>query len=311
MADDVLVLTGATATGKTDLAIALAQRIGAEIISMDSRQVYTGMDIGTAKATAAQRAAVPHWGLDRVRPDERYSAGRFAREARAWIEAIRGRGHVPLLVGGTGFFLRALTHPMFDEPGLDARRRSALRGMLEHKDSDTLRRWVRALDPGSPIGAEGGGRQRLSRTIEISLLTGRSLSWWQENAPQQEPALQPAVFVLEKPADVLRARIDQRVHEMVRDGLVEEVRALLAAGYLEHDPGMSATGYAEFVPFVRGDASLDEAIANTQASTRRYARRQRTWFRHQLPDGSHRLDGEKTMAQLLERILELWKPSGH
>jgi tRNA dimethylallyltransferase len=311
MADDVIVLTGATATGKTDLAIALAQRIGAEIISMDSRQVYAGMDIGTAKASAAQRAQVPHYGLDRVTPDQRYSAGRFAREARQWIAAIRGRGRVAMLVGGTGFFLHALTHPMFEEPPLEAERRTELHAVLEAMDCETLRRWVRRLDPDSPIALEGGGRQRLARTIEIPLLTGRSLSWWQVHAPQADRPLRAAVFVLERPADALRARIDARVHEMVSQGLADEVRGLLAAGYTEQDPGMSATGYGEFIPHVRGEYSLQRAIELTQAATRRYARRQRTWFRHQLPEDAHRLDADQPHNELLERILELWNPSGH
>ena len=311
MADDVIVLTGATATGKTELAIALAKRIGAEIISMDSRQVYAGMDIGTAKASAAQRAQVPHYGLDRVTPDQRYSAGRFAREARQWIADIQSHGRVAMLVGGTGFFLRALTHPLFEEPPLEAERRAELHAVLGTMDSETLRRWVRRLDPDSPIAGEGGGRQRLARTIEIPLLTGRSLSWWQLHAAQAEQPIRATVFVLERPADALRTRIDARVHEMVSQGLAEEVRGLLAAGYTERDSGMSATGYAEFIPHVRGAYPLERAIELTQAATRRYARRQRTWFRHQLPEGAHRLDADQPQDELLERVLELWKPSGH
>jgi tRNA dimethylallyltransferase len=311
MADDVLVLTGATATGKTDLAIALAGRIGAEIISMDSRQVYRGMDIGTAKATREQRSEVPHHGFDCVDPSERYSAGRFARDARQWVEEIRGRGNPVLLVGGTGFFLRALTHPLFAEPPLDPDRRRRLHDVLQRMETESLREWVRTLDPEAPVGLEGGGRQRLKRAIEIPLLSGRSLSWWQRNAAESEPPLRAAVFVLEREPAALRTRIDARVHEMVRDGLPDEVRGLMAAGYDADDPGMSATGYAEFIPHLRGEYSLERAIELTQAATRRYARRQRTWFRHQLPDNVHRLDATIPIEGLIQQVMEQWQTSGH
>ncbi|MGH7501567.1 MAG: tRNA (adenosine(37)-N6)-dimethylallyltransferase MiaA [Longimicrobiales bacterium] len=310
MADGVLVLTGATATGKTALAVKLAERIGAEVISMDSRQVYRGMDIGTAKPTTGERRNIPHHGFERVAPDERYSAGRFAREARCWVADIQSRSKVPLVVGGTGFFLRALTHPLFEEPPLDHDERARLRARFQDMETATLRRWVRALDAASPIAETGGGRQRLARTIEIALLTGRSLSWWQRHASEQTAPLEPTIFVLERPPEELRARIDARVIAMVEAGLVEEVRALLDAGYTERDPGMSATGYAELIPHVRGERTLDEAINQTRAATRRYARRQRTWYRHQLPPGAHRLDATGPLDELVERIVELWKPTG-
>src|SRR5690554_6024005 len=176
MSGDALVITGPTATGKTALSIEIAHRLGGEIISMDSRQVYRGMDIGTAKATSAQRAAVPHHGLDLVDPSERFSAGRYARYARATIAEVVGRGAVPILVGGTGFFLRALTNPIFRQPELDPDRRRATERYLRALDDDELKRWLAALDPPTAERLRAwGGRQRLLRALEMPLLTGRPL----------------------------------------------------------------------------------------------------------------------------------------
>src|SRR5687767_365099 len=141
MAERALVITGPTASGKSALALAVASRLNGEIISMDSRQVYRGLDIGTAKPTAAERAAIPHHGLDLIDPGERYSAGQFARDARGWIDAVNARGHVPIVVGGTLFFLRALEQPLFDEPALDPDRREALRQYLNRLSHGVLHAW--------------------------------------------------------------------------------------------------------------------------------------------------------------------------
>lgn len=311
MARDALVLTGPTATGKTELSILVAERLGGEIISMDSRQVYRGMDIGTAKATPAERARVPHHGLDLVDPDERYSAGRFARDARSWIREIRGRGRVPVLVGGTGFFLRALTHPLFREPPLPAEARARLERWMERQSDDVLLHWLEALDPDAAERLRGGGgRQRVMRALEIAILTGRPLGWWHRSAEPEAPPLRPLIFVLTLPRDVLYARINARVHAMVEAGLVDEVAALLERGYGPGDPGMNATGYPEFVAYLRGQTTLEEAIDATQRATRRYARRQLTWFRHQLPEDAVWVDGTRPREELVEEIAGRWKEEG-
>src|SRR4051812_15453613 len=176
---DGLVITGPTASGKTALSVDVARRIHGEIISMDSRQVYAGMDIGTAKPSLDERAGVPHFGFDLVQPGERYSAGRFATDARRWLAEIKARSHVPMLVGGTGFFLRALTHPMFEEPPLDPARKEALKNFLSAFSREELLVWLERLDEKSARRLEGeGGRQRLARAIEVALLTGKRLSEW-------------------------------------------------------------------------------------------------------------------------------------
>lgn len=302
-----LAVVGPTASGKTALSLELAEAVGGEIISMDSRQVYRGMDIGTAKATARERARVPHHGLDLVEPTEAYSAGRFARDARGWIAEIADRGRVPLLVGGTGFFLRALNDPVFREPELDPDRVAALRAYLEGLSRDTLERWVRVLDPERAAVAAEGGPQRLTRTLEIALLTGRPLTWWHREAPPDAPPVQTFTVVLHLPRAELDRRIDARVDRMVQAGLVEEVRALLDRGVPDDAPGMTGVGYREIVGFLRGRWSLEEAMERIRRSTRRYARRQLTWFRNQLPDsGVLRVDARRPPSELAPGIVRRW-----
>jgi tRNA dimethylallyltransferase len=305
---DALVITGPTASGKTALSILVAERLGGEVVSMDSRQVYRAMDIGTAKVTAAVARGIPHHGLDLVAPDQRFSAGAFARAARAWIAAIAAAGHVPILVGGTGFFLRALTHPLFHEPELDPGRRERLKRWLRGQDEARLHDWLRLLDPPSAAALEAaGGRQRVSRALEVALLTGRPLSWWHAHAPPEHVPLSPRVFVLDLPRDELYRRIDTRVRDMLAAGLEAEVRELLRRGYDESAPGMNATGYLELLPYLRGETSLEAAVDAIQRATRRYARRQLTWFRHQLPADAVRLDAMRPQAELAEEIARAWR----
>ena len=304
---DGIVLTGPTATGKTELAIAVAKQLRGEIVSLDSRQVYRGMDIGTAKPDRSQLAEVPHLGIDILAPSERYSAGSFARDARRWIAEIRRRSHLPILAGGTGFFLRALTHPMFVEPALDSARREQLKQYLEGFTGKELLNWLAVLDDVTAQRlARGGGRQRVARAIEVALLTGRPLSAWHQEQQPGDP-LDFVTFVLELPRAELYARIDRRVDRMVEAGLAEEVKALLAAGYDERAPALNATGYIELIPYVRGEASLDSAVEAIKRATRRYARRQHTWFRHQLPPGAIALDATKSVAVLTEQVVSTWK----
>jgi tRNA dimethylallyltransferase len=299
----IIALVGPTASGKTALSIDLARTLGAEIISMDSRQVYRGMEIGTAKADTGQRAVVPHHGLDLVSPAERFSAGRFARHARDAIAEIRARGALPLLVGGTGFFLRALTHPIFAEPELDIGRRDQLREHLARFPTGTLLGWLRGLDPGSADRLSSwGGRQRILRALEMPLLTGRTLSWWHAHAPPEAEPISPLVFVLDMPREVLDARIADRVDAMYASGLVEEVARLMTEGYDQRAPGMNATGYIELVPHLRGEKPLDVALEEIRRNTRAYSRRQLTWFRNQLPPGAIWLDATRPREELVEAI---------
>jgi tRNA dimethylallyltransferase len=302
-----LAIVGPTASGKTGVSLEVARRLPVEIISMDSRSVYRGMDIGTAKPTPEERAEVPHHGLDIADPGERFSAGQFARYARARMEEIRARGRIPLLVGGTGFFLRALTHPIFRQPEIEPARRAVLQAWLEALETEELHRWLRQLDPPTAERLRSwGGRQRLLRALELPLLTGRSLSWWHRNSPPEAPPVRVRVFVLEPPRGTVDAAIDGRVDRMVGAGLLDEVARLVAQGYDEHSPGMRAHGYQEVIPYLRGEIGLGAVLEAVRRATRAYARRQLTWFRGQLADDAVWLDATHPPAELAEGIVTGW-----
>ena len=305
-----LAITGPTASGKTALSLEIARSLAVEVVSMDSRQVYRGMDVGTAKATQEERRVVPHHGLDVVDPDERYSAGRFARDARGWIAGIRARGRVPILVGGTGFFLRALLEPIFAEPALDERRRADLRAWLRGVPPEELAAWVRRLDPDRAELAIQGGRQRMGRTLEVALLSGRPLSAWHRDAPPDGEALASVVVLLEVPRAELDRRIEVRAARMMRDGLVEEVRTLRARGFGDDAPGMTGTGYREAALCLEGRATEEETVREIARSTRRYARRQLTWFRNQLPPDTLRVDATRPLGTQVGEVLDAWARAG-
>lgn len=305
-----LAITGATASGKTGLSIALGEWMPVEIISMDSRQVYAGMDIGTDKVSAEDRARVSHHGLDVIRPDQRYSAGRFARDVRRWVAEIEERGAWPVLAGGTGFFLKAVMDPIFAEPPLDEVRLEALRAYLSGQPRDRLEAWVRVLDPDRADVAIEGGPQRMARTLEVALLSGIPLSRWHREAPREADGLPGVVVVLDLPRAEMDRRIDERVAGMVERGLVDEVRALTAAGYGDDDPGMTGTGYREMTAYLRGERTLEDAMEDIRRSTRRYARRQLTWLRTQLPDSVIHIDATRPRAEQVGRVLDALREAG-
>ena len=301
-----IALTGPTTSGKTQLSCALARILEVEIISMDSRQVYKGMDIGTDKVPDDVREQVPHHALDLVHPDERYSAGQFARDARDWIKEIIKRDRVPVLAGGTGFFLKAITEPVFSEPPLDSARLKKIRRYLITLDYRVLAKWVEKLDPVRASLAIDGGPQRMSRTIEVALLTGKPLSSWHRESPSDVAALTGLIIQLELPREEIDRRINDRVTYMVERGLVSEVRSLLEAGYTFDDPGMTATGYREIAHYLEGGQTLEEAMEEIRRNTRRYARRQLTWFRNQLPPSVCMIDATASIDVQATAVLDAW-----
>ena len=301
-----IALTGPTTSGKTQLSCALARILEVEIISMDSRQVYKGMDIGTDKVSDDVREQVPHHALDLVHPDERYSAGQFARDARDWIKEIIKRDRVPVLAGGTGFFLKAITEPVFSEPPLDSARLKKIRRYLSTLDYRVLAKWVEKLDPVRASLAIDGGPQRMSRTIEVALLTGKPLSSWHRESPSDVAALTGLIIQLELPREEIDRRINDRVTYMVERGLVSEVRSLLEAGYTFDDPGMTATGYREIAHYLEGGQTLEEAMEEIRRNTRRYARRQLTWFRNQLPPSVCMIDATASIDVQATAVLDAW-----
>ncbi len=300
-----LVITGATATGKSELAVEVAERLDGEIISADSRQIYRQMDIGTGKPSAELRERVTHHGLDTLDPDEPYSAGRFARDAAGWIAEIRARGRPPLVVGGTGFFLRALLQPLAPEPPLAPEGRARLRRYLTGQTPAELRRWLARLDPDRAAELESeGGRQRLARSLEVVLASGRPHSWWHGRPPETSP-VSALVFCLSLDRPALYRRIDGRLDRMMAEGLLDELRRLLAR-YPPDAPGLRSVGYAELAAHLRGELGLEEALEEAKRSTRRFARRQLTWFRHQLPEDTLLLDAARSRGALADEVVRRW-----
>ena len=272
---ELRVICGPTAAGKSALALALAERKRATIISADSRQIYRGFDIGTAKPTDEERLRVPHEGIDVAEPTQRYSASAWADAAATWIDAARRAGRVPLVVGGTGFYLRALVEPLFEEPTLDPERRLTLQRELAAWSTADLRRWCMTLDPPrSPLG-----RAQLLRAIEVALLSGQRLS--DLHAQARRPVRFVARYLVVDPGAVLAAYIVRRVDRMLATGWPAEVTRLVAT-VPEDAPAWNATGYGAIRQQARGELTLADARDRVVIETRQYAKRQRTWFRHQL-----------------------------
>jgi tRNA dimethylallyltransferase len=304
-----MVVVGPTASGKTALAEALAELLPITVISADARQVYRGLDIGTAKPGADLRRRVPHVGLDLVDVGERYSAGRFAADAARWVDEIRSSGRTPVVVGGTGFYIRALGDGLFQEPALDPTRRDALREWTEGLDVGRLARWAGRLDP----GFAGGGRQRAARAIEVALLTGHPLSHWQRVA-RDTGAIRPWYIQLTLPRDVLHRRIAERVDRMLAGGLADEVRRVLATGAAPDAPGLDAVGYREVIAAQTAPTTREAVREAIVIATRQYAKRQETWFNNQVSgargqvsgDPVWKLDATQPPSVLARQVVERW-----
>jgi tRNA dimethylallyltransferase len=304
------VLVGPTAVGKTAVAVALAALAPITVISADARQVYRGLDVGTAKPDRETLARVPHRGLDLVDPGERYSAGRFAREAAGWLAEVRAASRLPVVVGGTGFYVRALAEGLFREPPLDRGRRDDLRAWTERLEAPELAHWAARLD----ARFQGGGRQRAARAVEVALLTGRALSWWQREA-RETGAMRPWYIHLTLPRETLRRRIGERVDRMLAAGLVDEMRGVLARSVPPDAVGLDGVGYREVGAMLQGRLPASELREAIIVATRRYAKRQETWFRNQLR-GRDAVRGEREVwtldavedpGVLAERILDRWR----
>jgi tRNA dimethylallyltransferase len=273
----LVVITGPTGVGKTEVAVRLASRLRVEVVSADSRQVYRGMDIGTAKPTGAQRAAVPHHLVDVVNPDERYNAARFRKEAREAISAILERGKLPLVVGGTGLYIRALLRGLLPAPPADPEVRRELKTLLEREGFESLHERLAAVDPEAAKRIHPRDSVRTIRALEIHRLTGAPLgtpSHWRRSRPEWTMLL----VGLTRPRASLYAALDARVEGMVARGLGEETRRLLDARHSPALPAMQGIGYRHFVRVIEGRWSGVEAMRLMKRDTRQYAKRQWTWF---------------------------------
>ena len=273
-----VLIAGPTATGKSAVALALAERIGGEIVSVDSMQVYRGLDIGTAKPSTAERARVPHHLVDVAGLTEGFDAARFVALATAAVDDIRSRGRTPVLCGGTGMYFNAWLNGLGSAPAPDA----ALRAELEAKPLPELLDELARTDPVTFDEIDLENRRRLVRAVEVVRLTGRPFSQQRAAWPERAPALAGRSFGLVRDRDVLRRRIDARVDAMFSDGLIDETRALLAHGLEQNRTAMQAIGYRQGVEHLRGERSRLETIDQVKTKTRQFAKRQLTWFRGQL-----------------------------
>lgn len=272
-----MVVVGPTAVGKTELSLRLAERIDGEIISMDSRLIYRGMDIGTAKPTKAEQARVPHHMIDLVEPDENWSLALFRKQALCEIEAVLERGHVPILVGGTGQYVRALMEGwVIPSQKPDEKLRNKLEEWGREIGAPALHDRLAVLDADAAAVIEPSNLRRSVRALEVIFKTGMKFSSQrQKEAPDYEFML----IGLNRPRAELYQRVDERIEKMFVDGLVEEVQNLLSKGYSEANPPLSAIGYREVIDVIRGNMTLEDAKVQMRRKTREFIRRQANWFK--------------------------------
>ncbi|MDQ1591750.1 MAG: tRNA dimethylallyltransferase [Pyrinomonadaceae bacterium] len=281
-AQPIIAVVGPTASGKSDLGIELALRFDGEIINCDSVQVYQGIEIATAKVPLAERRGVPHHLLDFVPPAVNYTAGAWAAAAAEKIAQVEARGRLALLVGGTGFYLRALRQPFFPSPPTDEQLRARLTKIRERRGAERLHAILRRLDPTSASRLQPRDWSRVQRALEVRLQTGAPLSLQQPARPAP-PAwvARLRVFALSPPRAALYARINERAARHFDMGLIEEVRRLLDAGVPANSNALGAHGYRRVVEFLRGERTREGAIEQTKLDVRHYAKRQLTWFRRE------------------------------
>jgi tRNA dimethylallyltransferase len=298
----VVAVVGPTAAGKSELALAIAERFGGEIVNYDSVQVYRGFEIGTAKLPAGERRGVPHHALDIVDPDEVFTAGDYARLGRAILGGIRERGRLPVLVGGTGFYLRALLDGLFRGPERDAGLRRRLEQRASLRPAGYLHRVLKRLDASSARRIHPNDTQKLIRAIEVCLLEKKPMS---ELWGQGRDALQGFRVLrvgLDPGREALVERIGRRAERMFAEGLVEETRRLLEAGVSREARPLGSLGYSEALGEIEGKLSRAEAVELTARMTRRYAKRQMTWFRRE--PGVEWFAGFGDELDVQQRVLE-------
>ncbi len=273
-----IILIGPTASGKTTLSIELAQALNGEILSADSRQVYRRMNIGTAKPSADELALVRHYGIDIKHIDEFFSAGAFARYGRDIIKKLLHRKIQPIVTGGSGLYIRALTDGFFGDSYRDEMLREHIKAEHRRRGHLAMRRWLMELDPDAEAKILGNDDKKILRALEVCLLSGKPISVLQKE--HTDPADFPTIFFgLRWPRKELYERINRRVDTMMQDGLMFEVETLRHDGYgLEHN-AMDSVGYKELIAVLDGTMSLDDAVKLIKQNTRRYAKRQMTWFR--------------------------------
>ena len=301
--EPVVAIVGPTASGKSILAIEVASRLNGEIINCDSVQVYKEIEIATAKVPLAERKGIPHHLIDFVSPMVNYTAGEWAREAAQVIEEIQDRGKMVLLVGGTGFYLRALRRPFFTSPQTDASLRERITQVRERRGPEYLHRLLKRVDPLAALRFFPRDWPRVQRALEVRLQTGRSITEHLDERPEpHESTRRLRILALNPPRKELYQRINQRTERHFAAGLVDEVKTLLDKGVPAHSNALGAHGYRRVVEFLQSRRTLESAIEQTSLDVRHYAKRQLTWFRHEAD--VEWIPGFGEENEVLESVLE-------
>lgn len=278
----LIILTGPTAVGKTELSISLAKAVGGEIISADSMQVYRKMDIGTAKIKQEEMDGVPHHLIDVLNPEEDFNVVLFQKMAKEAMESIYSNGHIPIVVGGTGFYIQALLYDInFEESDADTSYRESLEALAEKEGAEYLHEMLREVDEKSAEAIHMNNVKRVIRALEFYHQTGQKISEHNEEQQQKSSPYNSAYFVLTNDREILYERINKRIDLMVEEGLLEEVKALKEEGYGRDLVSMQGLGYKEILAYLEGEYSLEEALYILKRDTRHFAKRQLTWFRRE------------------------------
>ncbi|MCC7176192.1 MAG: tRNA (adenosine(37)-N6)-dimethylallyltransferase MiaA [Bryobacterales bacterium] len=276
----LVAIVGPTGSGKSELALRVASELNGEVVNCDSLQLYRYFDIGTAKLTPAERRGVPHHLLDTVEPDQHYSAGEYVRSATAVLADITARGRLPLVAGGTGFYLRALVDGLFPGPHRDEALRARL-SLRSKRRPGSLHRLLRRFDPASAVRIHPNDVPKVIRALEVRLLTRGSLSAAFAGGREGLRGYRALKIGLSPPRDLLFSRLDERCRRMFETGLVGEVRRILWLGFPPAARPLGSHGYRQALQYLRGEIGLEEAVYQAQRNTRRYAKRQWTWFRQE------------------------------
>lgn len=301
----LIILTGPTSVGKTALSIAMAKAVNGEIISADSMQVYKGMDIGTAKVTTEEMAGVPHYLIDELKPDEEFNVVKFKQLANKYMEKIYEKQKLPILVGGTGFYIQAVLYDIdFTENDSDHSYRTELEKLLEEHGSEYLYEMLKAIDPDSAVAIHPNNSKRIIRALEFAQQTGEKISEHNKEQRSRQSPYNFCYFVLNKDRAKLYETINKRVDNMLADGLIDEVKKLKAIGYNRELVSMQGLGYKEVLAYLDGEYTLEEAIDILKRDTRHFAKRQLTWFKREkdvIWVNKDEFPGEK---ELLEYLME-------
>jgi len=302
----LIILTGPTSVGKTSLSLALAKAVNGEIISADSMQVYRYMDIGTAKIMKEEMQGVPHYLIDEFEPDEDFNVVRFQQLTKQYMKQIYERNKIPILVGGTGFYIQAVLNDIdFTENDTDTTYRKELEQLLEEKGAEYLHEQLVALDPESALAIHQNNSKRVIRALEFIKLTGDKISDHNENQKKKESPYNFCYFVLNKDRAKLYETINKRVDIMMKDGLLEEVKRLASKGYSRDLVSMQGLGYKEILAYLEGEYTLEEAVDILKRDTRHFAKRQLTWFRREREVLWVDKDQYPSEEKLLEHLLEV------